>query len=109
MCLAGPCGPAVGGGTYTVSTVSTFNGGATSGTFTVTGTTFTSYLGGACVGSGNTVIDVAVTFTAGGQSTNEGLQFVFDTGAGSAGVFNPITGNLEFDNEAVISGMTLSC
>jgi hypothetical protein len=112
-----PCGGAAsGGGTYTVSSGSTFNGGATSGTFTVTGTTLVYLTGSTCAASlsGGTPTEVAVaaTFTGGGQSTNVVIDLVWALGEPAvAQILDPSDlSNILYGNGSPASGtMNTGC
>lgn len=116
------CGPAVGGGSYTV-TEGTFDGG-TSGTFTVSGTIYAAYFDDAgydsvtcsqAIASGSWAVTVPVTFTdsvSGQQITTDvaGMSSApFDT---EAYVFNPNNPNdVPYDElyDSGLPGVTISC
>jgi hypothetical protein len=114
-----PCsGAASGGGTYTLSPSSTFNGGASSGTFSVTSTTLTDYETNSgpsgtqttCGAAGSVVIFLAVTFTSQTGSTTSGSLHLDLVPAGATDVqIHDAVGTTLFDNPSSPSGVTYSC
>jgi hypothetical protein len=112
-----PCsGAASGGGTYTLSAGSTFNGGAASGTFSVTGTASANYATDAsfttemtCPLAGVVGVSVNVIFTS-ATGTTSAILHVTEGSVGTPFVqIQSAIGTFPLFLHAFPSGVTYSC